>query len=471
MTSRRRPPIDLWQHAGRQVAAGRAPLAERLRPARLDGLLGLDDLLGPGAPLRCEVQAGRLASLLLWGPPGSGKTTLARALAAEASHEFCALSAVSAGVEDVRAALAAADEHLAQGAPTLLFVDEIHRFHKGQQDALLHAVEQGRVVLVGATTENPAFHVNAALLSRCRLLRTRPLAAPDLQRLLQRALADAGCGLGASGLVLQPGAADLLVRQCGGDARRLLNQLELAAHLAQGAGRLEIAADDALAARGEAVPAHDRDGDVHYDLLSALHKSLRGSDPDAAAYWVQRLLVAGEDPRVVARRLVRMASEDVGLADPRALGQALDALRAVEFLGLPEGDAALVQAALYLALAPKSDAVHRAALAAREAVESHGALPVPDHLRNAPTALARSLGHGQGYANPHAVEGGVTGLVHLPPALADVRFYEPGPRGAEPDLARRLAEFRRRRAAARADAPAAAATRAAPPAAPPGSAC
>jgi putative ATPase len=453
MPSRSRREPSLWQQAGRAAAAEHAPLAERLRPRRLDELVGLSELLAPGAPLRREVEARRLASLLLWGPPGSGKTTLARVLAAEAGHGFTALSAVSAGVEDVRAALAAADEAAASGTRTLLFVDEIHRFHRGQQDALLHAVEEGRVTLVGATTENPAFHVNAALLSRCRLLRLPALGRDELHALAQRALADTERGLGAAHLALQPEAADALVAQSGGDARRLLNQLELAARLAQGAGRGTIEADDARAARGEAVPAHDRDGDAHYDLLSALHKSLRGSDPDAAAYWVQRLLVAGEDPRVVARRLVRMASEDVGLADPRALGVAVDALAAVEFLGLPEGDAALVQAAIYLALAPRSDAVYRAAGAARAAVEEFGALPVPDDLRNAPTSLARALGHGAGYVNPHAAPEGVTAQEHLPRRLAGARFYEPGARGAEPELLRRLREIRRRRAVARGEEP------------------
>jgi len=469
MPSRSRREPSLWSQAGRRAAAEHAPLAERLRPRQLDELVGLATLLAPGAPLRREVQSRRLASLLLWGPPGSGKTTLARVLASQAGHEFIALSAVSSGVDDVRSALDAADDAGARGARTLLFVDEIHRFHKGQQDALLHAVEEGRITLVGATTENPAFHVNAALLSRCRLLRLPALAPQDLRELLARALADAERGLGAAQLQLQPQAGEVLVAQAGGDARRLLNQLELAAQLAQGAGRATIEPDDARAARGEAVPAHDKAGDAHYDLLSALHKSLRGSDPDAAAYWVQRLLVAGEDPRVVARRLVRMASEDVGLADPRALGVALDALAAVEFLGLPEGDAALVQAAIYLALAPRSDAVYRASGAARAAVERHGALPVPDDLRNAPTPLARALGHGRGYVSPHAAPEAVTAQEHLPEALAGARFYEPGPRGAEPELARRLAEIRRRRASARGappDAPAGAAP--APPAGPAG---
>jgi putative ATPase len=448
MPTRPRREPSLWQDAGRRAAAEHAPLAERLRPVRLDELVGLTELVGPGTPLRREVEERRLASLLLWGPPGSGKTTLARVLAAEAGHDFAALSAVDAGVQDVRAALALADERLSRGARTLLFVDEIHRFHKGQQDALLHAVEEGRVVLVGATTENPAFHVNGALLSRCRLLRLPPLDADALGALIRRALSDPR-GLPEPRPSLAPEATALLLRQSGGDARRMLNQLELAAKLARGAGHEAIEPADVQAARGEALPAHDRDGDAHFDLLSALHKSLRGSDPDAAAYWVQRLLVAGEDPRVVARRLVRMASEDVGLADPRALGQALDALAAVEFLGLPEGDAALVQAAIYLALAPKSDAVYRASGAARAAVEAHGALPVPDDLRNAPTALARSLGHGRGYVNPHEVQDAVTAQEHLPAELRGASFYEPGARGSEPELARRLAELRRRRAAAR----------------------
>jgi putative ATPase len=448
MPTRPRREPSLWQEAGRRAAAEHAPLAERLRPARLDELVGLQELVGPGTPLRREVEQRRLASLLLWGPPGSGKTTLARVLAAEAGHDFAALSAVDAGVQDVRDALAAADERLSRGARTLLFVDEIHRFHKGQQDALLHAVEEGRVVLVGATTENPAFHVNGALLSRCRLLRLPALSQEALAALLERALADPR-SLPEPRPQLEPQAAELLVRQSGGDARRLLNQLELAASLARAEERSRIELADAQAARGEAVPAHDRGGDLHYDLLSVLHKSLRGSDPDAAAYWVQRLLVAGEDPRVIARRLVRMASEDVGLADPRALGQALDALAAVEFLGLPEGDAALVQAAIYLALAPKSDAVYRASNAARDAVEAHGALAVPMDLRNAPTALHRAMGAG-GYVNPHGVPEGVTGSEHLPAELAGSSFYEPGPRGSEPELARRLAEIRRRRDAARA---------------------
>lgn len=466
VSSRSRASDDLWQDAGRRAAAQRAPLAERLRPRRVADLLGCAELLGPGRALQRELEERRLPSLLLWGPPGSGKTSLARVLAAEAGCAFEPLSAVSAGVAEVRSALAAADARLAGGAPTLLFVDEIHRFHKGQQDALLHAVEEGRVTLVGATTENPAFHVNAALLSRCRLLRLRPLGPGELEALAGRALADAAAGLGAEGLTLAPEALEALVAQSGGDARRLLNQLEAAARLARGDARRELTAADVRAARGEALPAHDRGGDAHYELLSALHKSLRGSDPDAAAYWVQRLLVAGEDPRVVARRLVRMASEDVGLADPRALGVALDALRAADFLGLPEGDAALVQAAVYLALAPKSDALHRAALAAREAVERHGALPVPEALRPAATALARSLGHGRGYVDPHALEGAVSGLEHLPEALRGARFYRPGARGAEAELGRRLEEFRRRRAAARAGA---AEGPAAPPAGPQGS--
>jgi len=324
-------------------------------------------------------------------------------------------------------------------------VDEIHRFHKGQQDALLHAVEDGRITLVGATTEHPSFHVNAALLSRLRVLRLQPLDDAAARALLARALADTGRGLGGRGLSLADDAEAELVAGAGGDARRLLDELERAADLAQGAGTPRIEVAHVTAARGAAVLAHDRAGTRHYDLLSALHKSLRGSDPDAAAYWVQRLLVAGEDGTVIARRLVRMASEDVGLADPRALRQALDALEAVQFLGMPEGDAALVQAAIYLALAPKSDAVYRASAHARMAVERHGALPVPPALRQASTALDRREGHGRGYVNPHETSESLTAQQHLPEDLAGSCFYEPGVRGAEAEYARRVELVRRAR--------------------------
>lgn len=438
----------LFAAAGRQQAARWAPLAERMRPRTLEDFADPSGLLAPGSPLRHEVDQGRLSSLLLWGPPGCGKTTLARLLATATDHELVSLSAVSTGVAALRDALAEAQFRLgAGGRPTLLFVDEIHRFHKGQQDALLHEAEDGRVVLVGATTENPSFHVNAALLSRCRLVRLPGLTDTAARQLAQRALTDTEQGLGKGSVDWPEESWNVLLSLAAEDGRRLLNVLERAVGLASDGGRDIPTPEDLARAAGERSLAHDKSGDAHFDLLSALHKSLRGSDPDAAVYYVERILVAGDDPRVIARRLVRMASEDVGLADPRALSCALDALRAVEFLGLPEGAGALSQAAIYLALAPKSDAVTLACKAARQAIERRGALPVPDALRNAPTALAKSLGHGKGYVNPHGIEGSVSSLEHLPDALAGSVFYRPSPRGVEHELGRRLAEFRRRRRA------------------------
>jgi len=424
-----------------------------MRPTSLDEFVDDADLLAPGSVLRAELAAGRLPSLILWGPPGCGKTTLARLLAVEAKHELTALSAVSSGVADLRAAVLEAEVRLgATGRPTALFVDEVHRLDRRQQDALLHAVEDGRVALLGASTENPGFHVTAALRSRSRVLALPALGAEGAASLAQRALDEPGRGLGQLKLSLAEGALERLVLCAAGDGRRLLNVLEQAARLAHAEGLTQLQAEHVVAAAGRAIPVHDRAGDGHFDLLSALHKSLRGCDPDAAAYYVQRLLVAGEDPRVVARRLVRMASEDVGLADPRALGVALDALRAVEFLGLPEGDVALVQAAIYLALAPRSDAVYRASGAAKAAAQEHGALPVPAALRNAPTDVHRAQGFGR-YINPHATAEGVAGTQHLPDALANRRFYSPGERGVEVELGRRLAEFKRRRERARAAGP------------------
>ncbi|MHC5210008.1 MAG: replication-associated recombination protein A [Planctomycetota bacterium] len=451
--------------AGRRAAAERASLAERMRPTGLSDIVGQDAVV---RALRDGLVAGRIGSLLLWGPPGTGKTSLARLLAREAGVELRALSAVGSGVADLRSAIREAEQRLgAGGVPTLLFIDEIHRFHKGQQDALLHAVEDGRLQLVGATTENPSFHVNGALLSRCRVLRLQALDERACGALVRRALDDAERGLGGLGVSLDADAADALQATAGGDARRLLDTLERAALAARASDRPRVTAADVRTALGERLPGHDRGGDSHYDLLSALHKSLRGGDPDAASYYVQRLLGAGEDAHVVARRLVRMASEDIGLADPRALRVALDAVDAVAVLGLPEGDAALVQAAVYLALAPKSDAVARACAAARAAVEADPEAPVPLGLRNAPTALLRATGAGRGYVNPHRSEPGAERTSCLPESLKGSRFYDPVGAGAEAAQVERL-QARSPGSADKSLAPREASSRRSPPSAPPG---
>ena len=431
---------NLFEDAGRRRAVGKAPLAERMRPRTLDEVVGQAEILGEGRLLRREVASGDLVSLVFWGPPGSGKTTLASLLADEAGYELVRMSAVSAGVADLRRVLRDAEGRLGgSGRRTLLFVDEIHRFHKGQQDALLHEVEDGRVVLVGATTENPAFHLNAALLSRCRLVQLTGLSEDDSRQLVKRALVDDERGLGSHGMQIDEDARDALAHRAAGDGRTLLNHLDQAAVLARSDGRVRIAAADVDASKGTVLPSHDRSGDKHHDLLSALHKSLRGSDPDAAAYYVQRLLVAGEDPTVVARRLVRMASEDIGLADPRALGVALDSLRSVQFLGMPEGDAALCQAAIYLAIAPKSDAVYQATGRAKEAAQRQGSLEVPPELFGSKRPGKRP------YRNPHEAPGRLTDQQHLPERLQGQVFYEPSEQGFEQRLRERLEELRRRR--------------------------
>ncbi|HEY7365327.1 MAG TPA: replication-associated recombination protein A [Methylomirabilota bacterium] len=433
--------------AARQAPA--APLADRMRPRTLDEIVGQSHLLGPGRVLRTALERGELHSMILWGPPGSGKTTLAFLLARTTGAHFVAFSAVLSGVKEIRQVIAEAGEEQARrGRSTVLFVDEIHRFNRAQQDAFLPHVEKGTILFVGATTENPSFEVNAALLSRCRVYVLHGLGEEELQVILERALADAERGLGKLGPVVDAEARRLIARLANGDARAALNILELAVTLAardpEGRPRVTERAIQDAAQRKTLL--YDKAGEEHYNLISALHKSLRDSDPDAALYWMTRMLESGEDPLYVARRLVRFASEDVGNADPAALPLTLAAKEAYEFLGTPEGELALAQATLYLALAPKSNAVYLAFGTAKEDVGERPSEPVPLHLRNAPTSLMRELGYARGYQYAHDAPDARVDQEHLPAALRDRQYYQPTDRGQEAELRRRLAEWRRWRA-------------------------
>jgi putative ATPase len=456
--------MDLFAASAKKRLVGQ-PLAERMRPRRLDELVGQRHLVGPGRILSGLAPGRTIPSLILWGPPGSGKTTLARLLGDTLKAELNALSAVDAGVKDVREAVAKAAERRNQfGARTLLFIDEIHRFSKTQQDALLPHVEAGTVTLIGATTENPSFGVVAALLSRCRVVRLEALSDPELAELAQRAVADHERGLGGLHVTLDPEVAAQLVAGAAGDARRLYSVLEVAADLARRAapGRDEgpegpegpereappaaaITAEHiAEAAQGRNL-LYDKAGDEHYGVVSVFIKSMRGSDPDAAVYWMTRMIEAGEDPRFVLRRMVIFAAEDVGNADPQALAVAVAALQAVELVGLPEGVLPMTQAVTYLALAPKSNAALTAYAAARKLVNERGTLPVPARYRPGSTALDRAMGHGQGYKYPHDFAGNYVPEDYLPDELVGERIYRPADSGFEAELARRLAQITERK--------------------------
>jgi putative ATPase len=448
--------------------ASAQPLAARMRPRSLEEFLGQEQLLGEGKALGDLIRRGEVSSMIFWGPPGSGKTTLAFLIARYTDREFVPFSAVTEGVPRVREIIHEAEERLAQyGRRTILFCDEIHRFNKAQQDAFLPHVERGTIALIGATTENPSFEITGALLSRTRVFVLEPLSAEHIEALVRRALADEERGLGALRLSLDDDALALLCREADGDARRALQALEAAAEYAVGAGAPAPVAPRGVPPAGEPSPSappepspaapdrrltaamiadalqkrfakYDKGGEEHYNLISALHKAMRGSDPDGALYWLARMIDGGEDPLYIARRVIRAASEDVGLADPRALSVALAAKDAVHFLGQPEGELALAEAVVYVATAPKSNRIYEAWGKALEAAREHPAEGVPLHIRNAPTRLMEELGYGKGYQYAHAVPDAYLPQEYLPPVLRGTRFYDPSDFGFEKDVAKRI---------------------------------
>jgi len=424
-----------------------APLAERMRPRTFDEFVGQTEILDTGQPLREAIERDTLQSIILWGPPGSGKTTIARLIAAASKAHFVAFSAVLVGIKQVKAVMTEAeDRHRRLNHRTIVFIDEIHRFNKAQQDAFLPPVESGDITLVGATTENPSFEVNSALLSRSRVFVLKPLTQKDLETVIARAISDPTHGLGDRGLVITPDARTAIAQHANGDARVALNLLDMAASVATPTQKSGVPTQIDLAFISTLIQKralrYDKGGDEHFNIISALHKSMRNSDPDASVYWLARMLEAGEDPLYIARRLVRFASEDIGNADPQALTIAIAAKDAVHFIGLPEGNTALAQAVIYLATTTKSNAVYRAYTQAAQDAHERVAEPVPLHLRNAPTKLMKDLDFGKDYRYAHDEADGISNMDCLPPGLIDRVYYEPATRGYEAEIKERLAAWK-----------------------------
>ena len=440
--------MDLFEHKAQESISREAPLAARMRPRTLEEFVGQEHIIGQGKVLRKSIESGQLPSIILWGPPGSGKTTLANIVANSTNSHFSPVSAVSAGVADLRKIIEEAKERrkLYQ-QKTILFIDEIHRFNKGQQDAILPYVEDGTVTLIGATTENPSFEVNTPLLSRSRVFVLKPLSDNEIQAILKRALQDAERGLGGMEIEIAEDVLSHLAVMSGHDARTALNALEMAAlvTLPDETGKRRITLETVEDAFQHRTLQYDRAGEQHYDLISALHKCMRDSDPDATLYWLGRMIEAGEDPLYIARRIVRFASEDIGLADPQALVVAMSAQQAVHFIGLPEGTLALAEAAVYMATAPKSNSLYTGYSKVQEEIRHGSNDPVPLHLRNAVTGLMKNLGYGQGYKYAHNFEGHYVEQQHLPDSLKGQRFYFPGELGYERQIVARMKELKQRK--------------------------
>ena len=432
---------SLFEKAPRKAAP--APLADRMRPTTFDDFIGQEDLTGPGRILRRMAESNQLRSMIFWGPPGVGKTTLAKLLATSVEAHFITYSAVISGIKEIKTVMMEAEQQRKYyGRQTILFIDEIHRFNKAQQDAFLPYVEKGDIVLLGATTENPSFEINSALLSRIKVVVLHPLKPEHLRTIIQRALTDTEHGLGAMNLALNEESLEVLIRMSDGDARTALNLLEIASDLAISAAKQDISPLELEQALQRKVLLYDKKGEEHYNVISALHKSLRNSDPDAGLYWLARMLEAGEDPLYIARRLIRFASEDIGMADPQALVVAVAAQQATHFIGMPEANTALAQTVIYLATAPKSNALYTGYTRAAQSVQEKPNEPVPLHIRNAPTPLMKEVGYGKGYQYAHDYDDAITDMSCLPESLEGAKFYQPTDRGFEAEIQKRLTDWK-----------------------------